>query len=168
MHERPRIQIPLDNTDKYMDFIGKVCILLLIALPIYYYGKLPDSIPSHFGGDGTPDKFSNKDSIWIMPFIGTFLYIGLSYLNKLPHIFNYPTEITEENALEQYTKATKMMRFINMVIAFTFTYITYSTIQVGLGNSDGLGVWFLPFIFISLTIIPLIYLFKASKKKNHE
>lgn len=164
--ERPRLQIPLDNNDKYMEYTTKLCILLLIALPIYYYGKLPDSIPSHFGGDGMPDKYSNKDSIWIMPFIGTFLYRGLAYLNKLPHIFNYTVKITEENALEQYTKATKMMRFINLVIAFMFTYITYTTIQVGLGNSNGLGIWFLPFIFISLTIVPLIYLFKSTKKNK--
>ena len=74
-------------------------------------------------------------------------------------MFNYPSQITKENALRQYTNATRMMRVLKLVIVLLFGLIVFRKIQIVNGHADGLGTWFLPFtigLFIILTIYFLI------------
>jgi len=35
-------------------------ILIYIILTIYLYGSLPESIPTHYGWNGSPDAYSSK------------------------------------------------------------------------------------------------------------
>jgi hypothetical protein len=34
-----------------------------------------------------------------LPIVATVLFLGLSILNQYPHVFNYPTEMEEGDAL---------------------------------------------------------------------
>ncbi|MCP3930045.1 MAG: DUF1648 domain-containing protein [Bacteroidetes bacterium] len=63
--------------------IGAIAIILLIGLPIYHYGSLPDMIPIDYGSNGQPDGYSKKASIWIFPAVGIVMYVGKAVLNKL-------------------------------------------------------------------------------------
>ena len=54
------IRIELDLFDKIIEAVGILEILLLITLPAFYYGDLPDMIPSHYRFNGEPDGFSGK------------------------------------------------------------------------------------------------------------
>ena len=164
--ESPKLKIRQNSTDKFIEFIGILSVLSFIALHMYFYASLPDSIPRHFGADGMPDAYSNKNILWLLPIMGTMMYIGMSVLNNYPHIFNYPSNITEENAERHYTMATKLMRSIKVFMCLSFTYITYSSIQMGLGNQEGLGNWFLPRLLGALTLIIGIYLYNAFKKNK--
>ena len=60
-------------------------------------------------------------------------------------MFNYPSQITKENAVHQYTNATRMMRVLKLVIVVLFGLIVFRKIQIVNGNANGLGAWFLPF-----------------------
>ncbi len=162
---RPRLNIELDSQDRIIEAIGAVAIILLIALPAYYYGQLPESIPGHYDWRGQPDSYSNKATIWILPAIGIFLFVVLTAVNKYPHTFNYLTEITEENAPEQYRIVGKLMRGLNTLITCLFTYMTYSTILTALGKQNGLGPYFLP-IFLALIFGATgYYLYRSIKLK---
>ena len=44
------------------------------------------------------------------------------WLNKYPHLFNYPQQITKENAERLYTVGTGMIRTINALITWIFVY----------------------------------------------
>ena len=128
--------------------------------------ELPEIIPTHYNATGKADGFGNKSNILVLPIISTVLFIGLTTLNKYPHIFNYPIEITEQNALHQYTNATRMMRVLKLVIVVIFGLIVFKTIQNVNGNADGLGTWFLP-LTMGLIFIPIFYfLINANKKKK--
>ena len=162
---RPRLKIKLKSIDIAFEWIGIIGLLLLIGLPVYFYSKLPEIIPSHFAINGEPDKFSEKEVIWILPTIGIVLYLGLLWLNKFPHIFNYPQKVTSENAKRLYTISTRMIRVLNAVMSCTFAYISYSTIQISLGNQFELGSWFIP-IFMILMLGPMAFsLYKSFGKK---
>ena len=76
--------------------------------------------------------------------------------NKYPHVFNYQSEITDENALHQYTNATRLIRFLKLTIVIIFGLIVFRTIQNVSGNADGLGTWFLP-LTLGMIFIPIIY-----------
>ena len=161
---QPKIKIELEPIDKLIGLIALIGAILLIAIPLIYYTELPNEIPIHFGPDGNADDYSQKGMIWSLPIIGIITYIGMYWLNKYPHIFNYPQKITEENAPKQYRIATKLIRTLNAIITCLFAYITYAIIQTALGNQNGLGSYFLPVLMIILFVPIIYYLFKRSTK----
>ena len=136
----------------------------MIGLPIYYYGILPDKVPQHFGFDGEPTSYGSKSMIWGLPMAGLFTYGLLALLNRYPHSFNYPIKITEENAFDQYQKATRFMRALNTFFAVLFAYITYIIIQNGLGKPTPLGSYFTLFVLGGTFLLIGIYLYESFKK----
>ncbi len=161
---QPKIRIERDLMDNILEGIGIIGMLLLIGLPVMYYGNLPGQIPSHYGLSG-PDGYSGKGSIWLLPVLGVVLYVGMQLLNKNPQNFNLPIEITEENAGRLYRASTKMIRILNVSIVCIFAYIVYATIQIALGKQEGLGRYFMP-VFLLLTFGPTVYFFRSIKKEK--
>jgi len=164
--ERPKLKIELAPVDKATELIGIIGLLILIALPIYFFDKLPEIIPRHFAANGEPDGFSGKGIIWTLPIIGIVMYVGMFWLNKYPHIFNYPQQVTKDNALRLYTIGTKMIRTLNAIITCVFVYITYSKIQTALGNQDGLGTWFTPVFMILIFGVTGYFFYQSMNKKS--
>ena len=166
MNKRPRIKLQLNQTDKILEVVGWVSVFGIWALPLINYFDLPEIIPIHFNGAGKADRFGNKTHIFVLPIISTLLFIGLTTLNKHPHIFNYPSQITKENAVHQYTNATRMIRVLKLVIVVLFGLIVFRKIQIVNGHADGLGTWFLP-LTMGMIFIPMLYfLIKSLKKKT--
>ena len=166
MNKRPQIKLQLNQTDKILEIVGWVSVVGIWALTLTNYSILPEIIPIHFNGAGKADGFGNKTHIFVLPIISTLLFIGLTTLNKHPHIFNYPSQITKENAVHQYTNATRMMRVLKLVIVVLFGLIVFRKIQIVNGHADGLGTWFLP-LTMGMIFIPMLYfLIKSLKKKT--
>ena len=165
MEKRPKIKLELTVIDKAIEIIGWFSIVVIWFFIIINYNKLPDIIPIHFNAYGEADNFGWKIDILTLPIIASILFVGLTLLNRYPYIFNYPTDITEENAQRQYTIATRMIRYLNLIIVLIFGYIAFTTIQNAKGQVDGLGIWFLP-LSLGIVFIPMIYaIVKLTKKK---
>ena len=156
MEGRPKIELELSSTDIVLEVIGWIAVLFIWVLIISSYSHLPDTIPIHFNGSGKPDGFGGKANILALPILATVIFIGLTILNRFPFVFNYPTIITEENAFRQYTNATRLVRYLKLIVVVIFGLIVYKTIQSTQGQSDGLGVWFLP-LTLGAVFIPLAY-----------
>ncbi len=159
--KQPKITIEKDNTDKAIEGIGLIAIFILVLLPLYYFSELPDEIPRHFDHKGDPTALSSKNIIWLFPTIGTVMYIALAWLTRVPHLYNYPKPITADNARRQYRNATRLVRMLNTVIVSLFAYIQFVIIQTALGETSGLGAWFLP-VFLLMVFAPIgWFLFKS-------
>ncbi|MCB0849064.1 MAG: DUF1648 domain-containing protein [Bacteroidetes bacterium] len=156
MNERPKIKLELTTTDKTFEILGWISVLAIWVFTITNYTNLPDIIPTHYNSAGQVDGFGGKGYIFTWPLIATFLFIGLTILNKFPHVFNYPTNITADNALRKYTNATRLIRYLKFIIVIVFGLITFKTIQNVNGEASGLGIWFLP-LTLGLIFIPLTY-----------
>jgi uncharacterized membrane protein len=156
MSERPKIKIELTWGDKIIEILGWVSILVFWAFMITYYSKLPNIIPTHFNGAGEVDGYGHKASILILPIISTVIFISITVLNNFPHIFNFPTEITDDNALSQYTNATRMLRYLKLTILIIFGFIAFKAIQNTNGEGAGIGKWFIP-VSLVLIFMPLFY-----------
>lgn len=100
----------------------------------------------HYDLDGKVDIIGGKENIFALPIVATILFWGLTILNRYPHHFNCLNKITEENAHRQYSIATKMIRFLKLIVVIIFGLIEWKTIQNAQGIADGLGMWFLPMI----------------------
>lgn len=163
MNERPKIKLALTVIDKAFEILGWVSTLAIWVLIITSYKNLPDTIPIHYNGAGQANGFGGKGNILALSLVATILFIGLTILNKFPHIFNYPINITTDNALRQYTNATRMVRYLKFIIVSIFGVIVLQTIRSVNGQTSGLGVWFRP-LTLGLIFIPLIYFVAKSFK----
>ncbi|MGV8138604.1 MAG: DUF1648 domain-containing protein [Mangrovibacterium sp.] len=162
---RPKIKIELTATDKAVELIGWLMLLAVWVLTITSYSNLPETIPTHFNEEGKADGFGSKINILILPFVATILFVGMTIANKFPYIFNYPTKITEENAFRQYTHATRMIRYLKLILVVLFGLIAFKTIESAHGQSFAPGAWLLP-LTMGLIFIPLTYfVIKSSRTR---
>lgn len=162
--ERPRIHIPITPAGKWMERTGFFLVLLMWGMAIFSYTQLDQTIPTHFNAAGEPDSYGNKISLFILALLGTVIFIGLTILNKYPHVFNYPVAITEENAERQYARVTGFIRFLKTIIPGVFAIIILLTYLTATGRAGGLGVWFLPgiiLIFAFPTVYFIIQVFRS-------
>jgi uncharacterized membrane protein len=166
MQPRPRLILTLSPLDNAFELSGKIFLVVTWALTAYIFFKLPATIPIHFNGSGQVDNYGSKATLLILPVLGTLLYAGLTQLNKYPHIFNYMADITEENAVKQYTIATRCLRFIKLAILFIFSVIILFTYLTTIGVTKGLGLWFLPLMFVLFIVPTIITISQSLKKKN--
>lgn len=151
---RPRIRIPMTPIDLIMESAGWTILIILWVITLSRYELLPETIPTHFNAAGEPDSYGRKATLLILPALGTILFISMTVLNRFPHRFNYPTTITPENALRQYTIATSMIRYLKLAIVVVFLMIVVGTIRTVSGNASGLGAWFLP-LFMGMIFLPI-------------
>jgi uncharacterized membrane protein len=166
MNKQPNIKISLSLSDKVIEVITWVTIIFIWVIILLKYSHLNEIIPTHYNEKGEADRFGSKAVILLLPIIATVLFAGLTLLNKYPHIFNYPTQITEENAKYQYQIATRLVRYLKFIIVILFTYITLHVIQYSNGDTEGLGIWFLP-LCLGLIFLPLFYYIALSKKNKN-
>lgn len=149
--------------DKLLEIIGISGIIALIVLPAAFYNSLPDEIPTHFGFTGKPDDFSGKAAIWMLPTIGVVLYAGLSFLNYFLVRKEIASKISPGAGAKQKQSAFRLLQFVKAMLAISFAYIEFATIQTALNRAEGLGVWFLPVFLILLTFGPVAFLIRKSK-----
>ncbi len=168
--EQAHSKLSMDSTDKLIEGIGILAILCLIGLPLFYYGSLPDTIPTHYGADGKADGFGDKSAIWLLPIVGVITYIGIILSNmaimamsKNPDRLASLGDQSPEANLKNLRIVTKMLRIVNSLAACTFAYIGYTTIQTALGNQNGLGGSFLPLLGISLFGVTVYFVYNAWK-----
>jgi len=165
MNERPVIKLHLSKLDKGLEIAAIIMIVLLWALTCIAYFRLPYTIPTHFNFSGVPDDFGSKTTLIVLPVIGTVIFAGLTLLNRYPHIFNYGSDLTWENAEQRYTNATRMIRFLKLAIMIIFSMIVLFTYLTATGKARGLGAWFLPFVLLFMLSPTIYFIIKGSKRK---
>ncbi|MFN8256571.1 MAG: DUF1648 domain-containing protein [Bacteroidales bacterium] len=162
----PRIDPEFMRADGFLEISGVIGLIALLTFPLYYLPQLPEQIPGHYNSLGIPDSFSSRNTIWALPITGLVMYVGLTFLNRFPHIFNYPVKVTEENAPQLYSLSTRMIRILKNLLVIIFLYINYQTIKVALNQSSGLGEVFLPAVLIVILGYLSIMIFKMAKLKK--
>jgi len=164
--KRPKITLKKSAIDWILDVLAFFICLFMLFLSLIVFNDLPDLIPSHFNSKGMVDSYSTKEMVLGLPFISLMIFIVLYNVNRSPHIFNYPVKITEENAFEMYSYATRLIRVINLVIVIFFFYINFQIISNAKGISVGLGAYTLP-VFLFAIVAPIgVYLYMTLKAAN--
>ena len=142
--QRPLYVPEKDNIDTILDTLGIIGLVVLLGYPWLYFNELPEQIPGHFNIRGEVDAWGSKWTIWTLPAIGLVIYIFFGWIKTIPHKYNYPVQITRENAAFQYKNAVRMMRFFQMAITLTLAYIIFITTNTALGQPASLGPYFTP------------------------
>ncbi|MEM6378652.1 MAG: DUF1648 domain-containing protein [Bacteroidota bacterium] len=155
-NKRPKINVPFQHVDIAIELLSIALLLLMWLFVITEYSDLPDTIASHYNAKGEADGYSNKSFIWILPIIATVIYVGLFILNRYPHLHNYMTDITEENALKHYRFSTRILRVVNLFCVLLFAYITYHIVESAKAISLSLGGAFIGIVIGMSLLLPVV------------
>lgn len=74
---RPQLTLEWTLSDRLIEILTGIMLTALIAIPLYFYDRLPDLIPIHFNLFGEVDGYGSKQMIWLWPALGLAIYGGL-------------------------------------------------------------------------------------------
>lgn len=166
--QRPRLDIPRSPLEMVLDALTLLGLFALIFIIAYYWGRLPDVIPTHFDINGQPNDWGSPGYILIMALVGASTAIGLYVLTFFPHIYNYPVKITAANAAAQYRLGRTLLRYINAAILLLFSYLEWKMCRDALqAQSTGTGGFMIEMvIYNAIFLVPLIYYFIAASRRR--
>lgn len=157
----PKILVPTTPSDQVQETLGRLLLLLLWAYFVWKYPSLPDTLPTHFNLSGHPDGYSTKQTLVGLPIVCTLVFVLLTILTRYPHLFNYPTRITPDNALRQYTAATRMLRMLKLSVVAMFFIILLYIIQ----SPPQFSSWVMV-VCLALVFAPFVYYLALLSKKQ--
>ena len=142
----------ITNLISLLSFVGIVLYVIIT------WKNIPDMIPGHYNIAGEIDKYSSKNSIWILIVVQILLFTMMSVLERFPNIWNTGVQITEENVERVYTNLRNMQTYLKMMIMIYFSYMTFQSI--GGGNLHSMSVFvFLVLVFGGMAVF-LVKVFK--------
>lgn len=143
-----------------------IAFLLAVAswvIAIYYWGKLPQIIPTHFGITGQPDSWSNKSfwSVFFVPLLQSVMFALFVFLYWKPQFSDMPTTLwlttmDKETKDHAFGLIRTMLVVVSLWINVLFTYITYSIIASAQMKQLGLNPWIM-FGILGILIVWLTY-----------
>ena len=143
---------------KITNLISLLSVVGIVLYVIITWKNIPDMIPGHYNIAGEIDKYSSKNSIWILIVVQILLFTMMSVLERFPNIWNTGVQITEENRERVYKNLRNMQTYLKMMIMIYFSYMTFQSI--GGGNLHSMSVFvFLVLVFGGMSIF-LVKIFK--------
>jgi uncharacterized membrane protein len=162
---RPKLDIPYTQFELYCEIVA---VVVLIGIAFYLaaiWTKLPAQIPGHFNIMGQPDRWDGRNSIFWMLGITAALYVGISVLQRFPHIYNYPFGLTPQNVHRQYQLARQLLVLIKTEIVCSFVFIQWGIMHVARGLSQTMGPWVVPIMIVAILTTIVQYCIRASKSR---
>lgn len=158
---RPRIRISLTLVEVILELISLIGLLGSAYILAKFWPDLPAAIPKHFGPTGEVDAWGDRSSLYFLLGINLFVYLMMTVIRWFPHTFNFPVTITADNAARQYQLAVWYISLLKAQVVWLFAYLQWQMIQVALGNSTGLGTWFILIVLLGFLLPILIYALAA-------
>lgn len=165
MDKRPRYRPEWTETQKLLEVLAFIAIVLMWVFTLYSFAGLPESIPVHYDALGSPNGYGEKYMLFLLPLIMTGVYMLISLVSRKPWIFNYMVKITEENYREQYTSAVNMLRLLKLIIALFALYVSYGIIRNAQGQSDSLSPYALVFFLFAIFSVTGFSIYKSIRSK---
>src|SRR5699024_8838719 len=111
---RPKLKIKITPFEIIFNGITIILFLSSLIYLLYVWADLPAKVPAHYNSLGEVDRWGSKWEMTILPIISAILWIGMTILEKYPHVYNY-MRLTEENTRAQYLNARLMLHVIKNI-----------------------------------------------------
>jgi uncharacterized membrane protein len=132
--------------------LGIAVLLAIVSwiLAFYYWGKLPTTIPTHFGFSGQADSWGAKSilQVFLIPFIQSLITGGFIFLYYKPQYSDMPTTLwllTMDPKIRDHAfdLIRTMLVGTGVWISVLFTYIVYTMNESAMNSGIGMNTWFL-------------------------
>jgi uncharacterized membrane protein len=153
------------RAERIMQIAATGAIMTLLAYAVYVWPELPATVPTHFGLSGSPDAWGSRTSLLVLPAMAAVLFMFLTFLERVPHTYNYPIEVTVVNAPIVYALGRRLVLSVKLILVATFGLIFRTSAQVALGQATALPGWFLPAVLGSTAGVILVALVRMSRAR---
>lgn len=93
------------------------------------WGTMPDSIPAHYGIDGTPDAWGGKDSALVAP-CAMLLIFGIFFVtSRHPGLWNTGVTVTEQNRDAVYRVLGRLIASIEAVAVLWLAAVSFIQVE---------------------------------------
>lgn len=138
---------------KTMEVVGLVMLAVLYWIT-YTALDGPDRlrlrIPTHFDVSGRPNAWGSPEILWLLPGIGTGLYLLMTSLASIRiRSYNLPVRVIEANLPFVHAKTGEMVGWIKLEVLGLFLYIQWCIIQGAKAGEFSLSPAILP-VFLSI------------------
>ena len=164
METEIEIDLQLNRSEKVVELLGWFALSGIWYLTLFTCFEASGLLSPNYNSAATTYKFDNTVNLFALAIISTLFFIGLTFLNKKPHILNYSNKITAENALYQYTNAARMIRFSKLIVVLSFGLAVLNIIQNVHVNRDILEVWFLPLTMMLIFTLTMNVIINKNKE----
>ena len=146
---------------KTLIYLNIAIVLFTWAIAINVYDELPDRIPTHFGFDGKPDRWSDKTPFrfYMIPVIQSVIVAVFIWIIRYPKLFNFPQKDDvkkwpEEKRKPVYEYLSKMVLVFGLITNLLFLSVLYSIIYAAKTKTTNKGFLIL-IIIIGFSFLPL-------------
>jgi uncharacterized membrane protein len=112
--------------------IAALCLVLFIwavtANAVLGPSPLPANIPTHFNSVGQPDGWGTPGMLWLIPLVGTVIYLLMMLVARYPFDFSMRTTPAGRRRLEAI--ALSMILWLKAEVLCLFAWIQYGTIGI--------------------------------------
>lgn len=133
----PRMRSGRTLTDKRMEAIALLLLLMLWGMTVYFYHVLLGQIPVNFDIHGHVDRYGSKSALFLISGIFTFISLILGVCAYHPRLINLPVAVRTPF---QRMLACRMARTCNLVLPFLYAGILLRMAAPALGFSPNLPV----------------------------
>lgn len=162
---RPMLHIPHSPLERLLGVLTALGIIINIAITIWGLLILPAVIPTHYGFAGTPDAYGSKGNLLILPIISMLFAVLFSFLSRYPQIYNYPWQITVENAPRQYYLARLLLAWLAVEMVWMFCGLQWLLIRAAQSHPTGAIPLFALVIVVVLLVTILLYMRSAARAR---
>lgn len=131
----------------------------------WVWPSLPERVPTHFNAAGEPDAWGSPITLVVLLGVSVGLWLGLTILQRFPHLYNFPWPITESNAAEQYRLMRSLLIWLKAELTWLFAYLTWGAVQTARGEVDGLNPLFLPIVIGGIIGTVILFLTRAARAR---
>ena len=147
------------------EFISILLMLLACCIIIVFYKDIHGQVPLHYNIYGEADVYSRKWTIFIVPILMIITYIALSILQRKPHIFNYPIQVTDENRDKLYEIGVEMVVVFKLLVTLMFSVLSTSNILNAVNKNGYISVWPIISIILVWFVVFIYYIYKMYAHK---
>jgi uncharacterized membrane protein len=105
---------------------------------------LRDKIPTHFDVAGRPNAWGSSITLFLLPVVGSLIYISITVVSQFTSAFNYPVRVTPENRPRLEALAIRMITWLKVELICLFLWIQSSTIDAARHQTLGLPLLLMP------------------------
>jgi len=126
-----------------LEWVASGLVLIMLWWIWQAYPELPDQIATHFKGNGQPDQWDDKATIWILPaFAAVYnwsLYFLMRWFNADPlRVTSNSNPKVKPEAAPEFCLLTNTFLFWHKFLFTTlFFAIALEMIEVGMGRQSG-------------------------------
>lgn len=163
--DRPVIKLSATPMETILD-VASLCVLILMGLYVANaWESLPELVPMHFGPSGAPDDWGAKTTIWLLPALSLVTFGALKIMKRLPHTFNYPFPITDDNAEVEYRLARSMTSWLIFWTELLFGVVVWAQVRISFGQMTGLGLEYMGPVMVALFGTLGYYLYRMYRER---